>query len=107
MKRGSKKKGAEAALAEDSVRLEGDLTIYTAAQLKEQVLAELTTRERLTLDLSAVSEIDTAGLQVLLLAGREALAAGKNFSIAQASGCVTEALQLANAPISISTHTQS
>ena len=104
MKRASKKKGAEAPVADESVRLEGDLTIYTAAQLKEQVLAELGTREQLTLDLSAVGELDTAGLQVLLLAEREARAAGKKLTIAQASGCVTEALKLANAPISIATH---
>lgn len=104
MKRASRKKGAQVPVTEESIRLEGDLTIYTAAQLKEQLLGEVAAREQLTLDLSAVGELDTAGLQVLLLAEREARAAGKALAIAQASGCVTEALQLVNAPISIATH---
>lgn len=50
--------------------VEGELTIYTAAEMKEKIGA-LLNGEPVEIDLSQVSEIDTAGLQLLLLAQRE------------------------------------
>lgn len=61
----SKKKGAVEKLA-----IEGELTIYTAAELKERI-GSLLEKDVIEIDLSEVSEIDTAGLQLLLLAQRE------------------------------------
>ena len=52
--------------------VEGELTIITAAEDKERLLGALQTSSGLRVDLAAVEEIDTAGLQVLLLARREA-----------------------------------
>ena len=54
------------------VTIEGELTISTAAEHKQRLLSALDGEAGLRLDLSAVSELDTAGLQVLLLVQREA-----------------------------------
>jgi len=54
------------------VRLDGDMTIYGAAELKPQLLAALAEHTSLTLDLAAVDELDSAGVQLLLLLKQEA-----------------------------------
>ncbi len=61
----SKKKGTVGKLV-----VEGELTIYTAAEMKEKIGALLNSAS-VEIDLSQVGEIDTAGLQLLLLARRE------------------------------------
>jgi anti-sigma B factor antagonist len=71
-----------------AVRIDGELTIYRAAELKADVLAAP------ALDLGGVTEIDTAGIQLLLLAQREARAAGRGWRIADASPAVDDALAL-------------
>jgi anti-sigma B factor antagonist len=58
------------------VRLAGDLTIQTAAETKATIMAALDDGGDLDLDLSELTELDTAGLQLLLLARREALQLG-------------------------------
>ena len=52
-------------------RPDGEMTIYTAADLKTQLVAALETCRSLEVDLSGVAEMDTAGLQLLILAKRE------------------------------------
>jgi anti-sigma B factor antagonist len=56
------------------LRIEGELTIYRAAELKGTLLAAVAEHETLDIDLSAVTEFDTAGVQLLLLAKRAAAA---------------------------------
>ncbi len=46
------------------MRLEGDLTIYHAAELRQELLHELA-RGTQRFDLSGVAELDSAGLQLL------------------------------------------
>ena len=48
----------------------GELTIYRAAELKLQLVEQLERHSALDLDLAQVSEIDCAGLQLLLFAQR-------------------------------------
>jgi anti-sigma B factor antagonist len=57
------------------------MTIYQAQAQKEQLLAALAATEDLELDLSGVGEMDTAGLQLLLLLKREVLQQGKQLTI--------------------------
>ena len=46
---------------------EGELTIYNVSQLKDELFADYDKlAEKIALDLQAVSEIDTAGVQLLL-----------------------------------------
>lgn len=72
----------------------GPLTIYEAAQTKASLLALLPGTGPVLLDLSQVSEFDTAGLQLLLLLRREALLAGRTVHVTAASGVVQEVLAL-------------
>ena len=50
-----------------SIALEGDMTIYTAMQCKNDMLAPLQECRAIDVDLSGVYEIDTSGLQILAL----------------------------------------
>jgi anti-anti-sigma factor len=76
------------------MRIERDLTIYTVAELKPVVLAAIAASEHGQLDLSQVTEIDSAGLQLLLLARREAQHAGHKLCLICNAPAVTEVLKL-------------
>lgn len=54
------------------LRIDGELNIYRAAELKELLLTPLYQSISLEVDLSGVSEVDTAGVQLLMLAKRTA-----------------------------------
>ena len=58
-----------------------DLTIYHALEQKSALLNALADTDDLELDLMHVGEIDTAGLQLLILLKKEAQRAGKTISI--------------------------
>ena len=55
--------------------LSGELTIAAAAEVKGQLLQALEARGPLELDTSCVTEVDAAGLQVLLAALKSAASA--------------------------------
>lgn len=74
--------------------IEGEMSVYRAAELKQQLLEQLEMSPQLELDLSAVSEIDTAGLQLLLLARREARARDGDLRIVAQSAAVDDMLIL-------------
>jgi anti-anti-sigma factor len=64
--RARKKKGVM------TLHIEGDMTIRTAAELKNELMEHISKPCELEIVLSEVSEIDTAGMQLLILAKREA-----------------------------------
>jgi anti-anti-sigma factor len=70
--------------------LTDDLTIYHAQAHKEALLDALAHADNLELDLGAVAEIDTAGLQLLILLKKEAQRAGKRVAIVAHSHAVRE-----------------
>ncbi len=74
--------------------IEGELTIYRAAELKQALLEALQQCEELDIDLSAVSEIDTAGIQLLIAAKKAAQAAGKALRLNALSDAVIEVFAL-------------
>jgi len=77
------------------VHIRGEMTIYGAALLKEQFLTVTASQtKKCTVDLAEVSEIDTTGLQMLLIAHRDCVARGVKFSLANPSGVVRETLDL-------------
>lgn len=78
------------------ITISEDMTIYTAAAQKPMLLDALGGCEELDLDLSQVSEMDTAGFQILLLTKREALKAGKTVRLTAHSKAVTDLLDLYN-----------
>ncbi len=57
------------------IHITGEMTIYRAAELKEMLLLALAQEPgTLALDLAGVTEMDVAGLQVLIMAKQAALA---------------------------------
>src|SRR6266404_97787 len=60
-----------------NVVVQGNMTIYEAAAAKPALLGALAEATEMEIDLSSVVEMDTAGLQLLILVKRESLRAGK------------------------------
>ena len=83
-------------------RIEGELTIYRAAELAAAMraaLAEVPGGGALELDLSDVSEMDSAGVQLLIAARRSTQESGRTLRVAGSSPAVAEVfrtLQLAS-----------
>lgn len=75
------------------LRLEGELCIYRAAELKPVILCDPPPTE---IDLSGVTEFDTAGLQLLMLAKREAMAAQRPLHLVHHSKAVLEVFETLN-----------
>ena len=78
------------------LRIAGDMTIYGAGELKKSIIESVSSGGRTELDLSQVDEIDTAGVQLLILAVREARLLGKELGIISASSAVASILKLYN-----------
>ena len=76
--------------------IEEDMTVYNAPLQKTLLLDAVGSCKELELDLSGVSDMDTAGFQVLLLAKRESMHAGKTLRISAHSKAVTQLLDLYN-----------
>lgn len=80
--------------------IEGDLTIYRAAELKEALLAAINRVhanakvQTLEVDLAGVTEIDTAGVQLLMLAKRSALQLQRQVRLVAHSPAVLEVFEL-------------
>ncbi len=79
-----------------TLRVDGEMTIYSAAEHKAQLLDHLDECEELELDLSGVGEMDSAGLQILLLLKRESEKAGHSLRLTNHSQAVFEVLELLN-----------
>lgn len=73
-----------------------DLTIYNALAQKQALLDALAVTGKLELDLSQVAEMDTAGLQLLILLKKEAQCAGKRVSIVAHSQAVSSLIDFCN-----------
>ena len=77
------------------VHVDGEMTIYTCGDLKSALLEELTAHPDATeLDLSHVSDFDTAGLQLVLTARSHVSANGQELRVVNPSCTVTEVLEL-------------
>ena len=76
--------------------IQGEMTIYTVREQKNILEDQLKACKELQIDLSGVDEIDSAGLQLLLLMKREAAEHLLKFSLVQHSQAVIEVLELLN-----------
>lgn len=81
--------------ASHPLALEGDLVIATVAAQAPALLDAAARGGRLVLDLSAIVQFDGAGLQLLMMAAREAARAGGELHVASASRSVAAGLALA------------
>ena len=73
------------------LRIEGELTIFRAAELKPLLLADPLPLE---IDLSGVTDIDTAGVQLLILAKNTARAQQRELRLVAHSPAVKEVFAL-------------
>lgn len=76
-----------------SLRIEGEFTIFRAQELKPILLADAAPTE---IDLSAVTEFDSAGLQLLMLAKKTAMAARRDLRLVGHSPAVLDVFELLN-----------
>ena len=78
------------------LRIDGDLTIYHAAEIKQHLIDGLRAGPVLELDLSHVGEMDTAGFQLLVMAKRESLRLGQTLRIIAHSPAVRDVIDFYN-----------
>lgn len=75
--------------------IDGELTIYRAAELKPQLLGAVAVADgKLSVDLAGVTDFDTAGLQLLMVAHEAARACGRALRLAGHSPVVLEVFEL-------------
>lgn len=77
-----------------TVELVGELTIFRSMELKELLLPVAECGGSVALNLGAVSEVDTAGVQLLLSLKHSIEVGGGVVQIASASPAIHEALNL-------------
>ncbi len=78
------------------VILDGDLTIYEADELKNEFDKYIDKCKAMTVNLSAVSELDTACFQVLMMVKTQCQNNEKEFTMNSHSPAVFEVLELMN-----------
>jgi anti-sigma B factor antagonist len=76
------------------LRLEGELTVYRAQELQRTLLDALAGAATLEIDLHAVTEMDSAGVQLLIAAKCAAVAADKTLRLVDHSPAVVEVFRL-------------
>jgi anti-anti-sigma regulatory factor len=72
--------------------LDGPMTVYEAVDVKRDLLHALAGSAELEIDVTGLDEIDTAGLQLLLLLRRESLRTAKTLRRAGTSPALAEVL---------------
>jgi anti-anti-sigma factor len=80
-------------MSQNVVRIEGELTIFRAMELKPLILATPAVDE---IDLSGVTELDCAGVQLLMMAKKAAVAQQRDIMLSGHSAAVIEVFDLLN-----------
>jgi anti-sigma B factor antagonist len=76
--------------------IKDEMTIYTAAQYKDELLSYFSDCHEMEIDLSEVTELDSAGLQILLLLESESAKTNKELHFIHHSQPVIEVIELLN-----------
>lgn len=79
--------------AAQSIALQGELTIYTVTTIGNRLRELMTVTDKVEVDLGGVTDIDTAGLQLMLLAKRKP---GKEVRFTHHSAAVLRLVDMAN-----------
>ncbi|HXU94229.1 MAG TPA: STAS domain-containing protein [Gallionella sp.] len=74
--------------------VEGEMTIFRTSELRTAVLSEMEHGQVIEIDLSHVTEIDSAGLQLMVAAKLEAILRGKELHFSGHSQPVLDMLDL-------------
>lgn len=86
--------GTAESVENQRLAIEGELSIYTAAEWKKRLHVLIDQGGSLELDLGAVQELDTAGLQLLIMAKKEATARSQQLLLSHHSQAVLEVFEL-------------
>ena len=76
------------------VRFDGELTIYKVAEYRQKLLDACKMDKDVEVDLSAIDEIDTGGLQLLAALGRAVNDAGNSMVCVQPSAVTADVFEL-------------
>ena len=76
--------------------IQDEMTIYTVKEQKSLIYEHLKSAKELQIDLGGVTEIDCAGVQLLMFLKQEALGRDIKLSLVQHSQTVVEVLELLN-----------
>lgn len=76
------------------LRLDGEVTIYRAQEIKRTLLEALENSVALRIDLAGVAELDSAGVQLLIAAKQAAIAENKPLALANHSAPVLSCFAL-------------
>lgn len=75
------------------LNIDGELTIYTAAEYKNYLVENFTSEHSLEVDLEGVEEIDTCGLQLLAAMSKQLSNSGNEINIIATSDVARDALE--------------
>jgi anti-sigma B factor antagonist len=78
------------------IEIKGELSIFTAADVRQKLLEALDSEAEVDVDLSEITEMDSAGMQLLVAAKREAGHRNKPLRFTGHSAAVFELLELCN-----------
>ncbi len=78
------------------LRIQGDLSIYDATAIKVALVDAVRQHARVELDLSNVNDLDTAGVQLLMLAKQESLQQRHEMHIVAHSDAVIAVFEFLN-----------
>lgn len=76
------------------ISIDGEFTIFTAAEIRDRLLDAMNAPGRLNVDLSGVTEMDTAGLQIMLASQLEATRRRMEVAFVSASQAVRDVLAI-------------
>ena len=78
------------------IHVEGEMAIYRAAELKNSLCAALMQNATLEINLAAVTELDTAGVQILVMLKQMAEGNNKGLRLVAHSEAVSNVFDLLN-----------
>ncbi len=78
------------------LRLHGACTVYEVAAMQTDLLAAVQDFQRVEMDLSQVDDLDTAGLQLLMVCKQESRRLGHEMSIVAHSNAVVGVFEFLN-----------
>lgn len=79
-----------------TLKISGEVKIYDVASFKDQIFENFDSYSALNLDLSATEDMDTSGLQLLMLVRKEAQTRNISFRVVASSDPADKLLKLFN-----------
>lgn len=78
------------------ISIKGEMSIYSAMGLWQALLDAVNKAKKAEIDLSGVSEIDSAGIQLLMMAKRIAIESGKELQLVNHSQSIVDVIEVFN-----------